>query len=96
MSSQETGELTVSVRSYRTEDEEAVIDLWHRCGLVVPWNDPRRDIEIKMQFQPELFLVGTLDGRPIASVMVGYEGHRGGSTTWRSARALGGEASAGR
>lgn len=65
------------IRPYETADEAAVIDLWHRCGLVVPWNEPRRDIALKLQVNPELFLVGVLAGRVVATVMAGYEGHRG-------------------
>lgn len=51
--------------------------LWRRCDLVRPWNDPHRDIQRKLAVRPELFLVGVLDGRIVASVMAGYEGHRG-------------------
>ena len=43
----------------------------------VPWNDPQRDIETKLRFQPELLRVGLLGERLVACVMVGYEGHRG-------------------
>ncbi len=42
-----------------------------------PWNDPRKDIARKLSIQPELFLVGTRDRRLVATVMAGYEGHRG-------------------
>ena len=48
-----------------------------RCGLVVPQNDPRRDIQAKMSWQPELFLIGAVGDRVVATTMVGYEGHRG-------------------
>lgn len=65
------------LRAYQTTDEEAVIALWQACGLVVPQNNPKRDIERKMQVNPELFLVGELDGKVIATCMAGYEGHRG-------------------
>ena len=41
------------------------------------WNDPRKDIARKLAVQPELFLVGVVDGAVMASVMAGYEGHRG-------------------
>lgn len=67
----------LNIRAFEGPDEEAVVDLWHQCGLVVPWNDPHEDITTKMRFQPELFLIGTLDDRVIATAMVGYEGHRG-------------------
>ena len=67
----------MTIRAYRASDEEAVIGLWNACGLVVPHNNPKRDIERKLQVNPELFLVGELDGQVIASCMAGYEGHRG-------------------
>ncbi|MEE2703360.1 MAG: GNAT family acetyltransferase [Myxococcota bacterium] len=65
------------VRSFEAADETAVVDLWRRCKLVRPWNDPRRDIARKARIQPELFLVGVVEGKIVASVMAGYDGHRG-------------------
>jgi ribosomal protein S18 acetylase RimI-like enzyme len=65
------------IRSYQTSDESAVIDLWHRCNLVVPQNDPQHDIDMKRKVQPDLFFVGTDGGRIVATVMAGYDGHRG-------------------
>lgn len=59
------------------DDEVPVIDLWNRCGLTRAWNDPRKDIARKLRVNPEMFLVGTIDGRIVATVMAGYEGHRG-------------------
>jgi len=53
------------------------VSLWHRCGLVRPQNDPHADIRRKRAVQPDLFLVGELNGSIVASVMAGYEGHRG-------------------
>ena len=67
----------MKIRSFEEDDTESVIALWRACGLVVPWNDPRRDIARKMQVQAELFLVGESEGRIVATVMAGYEGHRG-------------------
>ncbi len=65
------------IRSYQRSDEDAVIRLWLRCGLTVPWNNPQRDIERKLQVQPELFLVGLIENRIVATAMGGYDGHRG-------------------
>jgi len=67
----------VKIRVFESADEAAVIDLWKRCELVRPWNDPAQDIRRKLAFQPDLFLVGLLDEKIVASVMAGYEGHRG-------------------
>ena len=67
----------MDIRVFHESDEPAVVALWQACGLVVPWNDPSRDIERKMSVGRELFLVGEIDGVLVASVMGGYDGHRG-------------------
>lgn len=67
----------VRIRAFEPRDEAAVVDLWRRCGLTRPWNDPHADIRRKLALQPELFLVAALDGAIVGSVMAGYEGHRG-------------------
>ena len=67
----------MDIRPVRAGDEDAVVRLWEVCGLVVPQNDPRRDIQRKRRVGGELFLVGCLDGAIVATVMAGYEGHRG-------------------
>ncbi|HUJ85749.1 MAG TPA: GNAT family acetyltransferase [Burkholderiales bacterium] len=67
----------MDIRVYQPGDEAAVVSLWQECGLTRPWNDPHKDIARKLLIQPELFLVGVLEARLIATVMAGYEGHRG-------------------
>ena len=69
--------VVMQIRSFKPADEAAVIDLWRRCGLLRPWNDPHKDIARKLSVQPEWFLVGTIDEQIIATVMAGYDGHRG-------------------
>ena len=54
-----------------------MVSLWRACGLVVPWNDPAKDIRRKLRVQREMFLVGWRGSRLVATVMAGYEGHRG-------------------
>jgi len=68
---------TLTIRPYEPRDEADVVALWQRCNLTTPANDPRRDIALKRQVQPELFLVGVLGNAVVATVMAGYEGHRG-------------------
>jgi ribosomal protein S18 acetylase RimI-like enzyme len=67
----------MEIRTFRTDDEPSVIALWESCGLVRPWNNPRKDIARKLAVRPDLFLVGIVDGRIVATAMAGYEGHRG-------------------
>jgi ribosomal protein S18 acetylase RimI-like enzyme len=65
------------IRPFRPADEAALVALWQECQLIRPWNDAHKDIARKLAVQPELFLVGLMDEAVMASVMAGYEGHRG-------------------
>jgi ribosomal protein S18 acetylase RimI-like enzyme len=65
------------IRRFEKRDRKAVISLWRRCGLLVPWNHPDLDIDRKLRVQGELFIVGEADGKIVATAMGGYEGHRG-------------------
>lgn len=67
----------MTLQPYAAEDEKSVIELWQRCALTRPWNDPRKDIDRKLTEQPELFLVGKIDGAVVATAMAGFDGHRG-------------------
>jgi len=67
----------MKIRPFEIEDQAAVIELWQACELVVPWNDPVKDIARKLKVDADLFLVGESRGEIVATVMGGYEGHRG-------------------
>lgn len=67
----------MKIRQFQSSDKEAVIRLWHECNLVVPWNDPEKDIQRKLDAGSEYFLVGECEAKLMASVMGGYDGHRG-------------------
>lgn len=69
--------LSFFLRSFAESDTRAVVALWRECGLVHPHNDPHKDIARKLRVRPDLFLVGVIGDAIIASVMIGYEGHRG-------------------
>jgi ribosomal protein S18 acetylase RimI-like enzyme len=54
-----------------------LIALWEACGLTRPWNDPERDARLAIAGATSTIL-GVRDGDAlIASVMVGFDGHRG-------------------
>jgi len=69
--------VSLYIRPFEDSDEETVIALWDRCGLLRPWNDPHKDIARKKQVQRELFLVGVVGSKIVAATMAGYDGHRG-------------------
>ncbi len=69
--------MQIQFRQFHPDDTEQTVALWQACGLTRPWNDPHKDIERKLQQEPELFIVAEQDGLLLGSVMAGYDGHRG-------------------
>lgn len=67
----------MQIRRFRQVDEAAVVALWEECGLTRSWNDPHKDIARKLTVQRELFMVGSVTEQIVATVMAGYDGHRG-------------------
>ena len=67
----------IEISPYDANDESEVIALWNACGLVTHTNDPRKDINRKLEVDRNLFLVGRNQNAVVATVMGGYEGHRG-------------------
>ena len=58
-------------------DIPALVALWEVCGLTRPWNDPQRDARLAIEGATSAIL-GLRDADAlIASVMVGFDGHRG-------------------
>jgi ribosomal protein S18 acetylase RimI-like enzyme len=72
----------IAIRVFEERDTDEVIALWMECfpeyrDASRPQRNPRLSIANKLAMQPELFFVGVVDGRMGATVMVGYDGHRG-------------------
>ena len=67
----------LTIRPIADGEEGAVIALWQACGLTRPWNDPAQDLAFARGKDSSDVLVGLLEGRIVASVMVGHDGHRG-------------------
>ena len=76
--------VALNIKLFKAADRDAVIELWRRCDLLRPWNDPHKDIERKLADSPDLFFVAHLseveddkEASLVATAMAGYEGHRG-------------------
>jgi len=72
----------LSIRCFEAGDTDAVVALWQEAfpeyrDVTRPQRNPHLSIANKMATQPELFFVAELDGRPVGTVMAGYDGHRG-------------------
>ena len=64
-------------RDFSSADTAGVVALWQECGLTKPWNDPVKDIRRKQTDKNGAFWVVCRGDEVIASVMIGYDGHRG-------------------
>lgn len=62
---------------FQEKNREGVKTLWKKCGLTVSWNNPDQDIDRKVLNNADSFLVGLIEEKVMASVMFGYDGHRG-------------------
>jgi len=68
----------VEIRPYGSEDQSQVIALWKAVFPDdPPWNDPVSVIRRKLTVQPELFLIGHVNDRIVATVIAGFDGVRG-------------------
>lgn len=55
----------------------AAVTLWEAAGLTRPWNDPHADIARALATPDATLLAGRIGGTLVATVMAGYDGHRG-------------------
>ena len=67
----------MEIRTFVRDDIEATVELWRCSGLLNQNNDPRRDIERKLDDSPWGFLIMVEADEIIGSIMIGYDGHRG-------------------
>jgi ribosomal protein S18 acetylase RimI-like enzyme len=67
----------IDIRPFVIEDTDGVLEVWSLAGMTTPERNPRADIQKKLRHSPESFFVGLFEGKVAATVMVGYDGHRG-------------------
>ncbi len=56
---------------------EPAVALWDEAGLLRAWNDPRADIRRALAGPSSTVLAAHVEARLAATVMVGWDGHRG-------------------
>ena len=69
--------LNIEIRPIKANEHQQLIDLWLECELTRSWNNPEKDIQRKLNFQPDLLLGAFQKGQLVGSIMAGYDGHRG-------------------
>ena len=71
-------EQPLTIRAYQDKDQSDLIALYQLAfPHDPPWNDPADMIASKRMIDQDGLLAGLFDGKVIASVMAGYDGHRG-------------------
>jgi ribosomal protein S18 acetylase RimI-like enzyme len=66
------------IRRFREKDKHEVTDLWLKVFPDdPPWSEPGAVIRRKLAIQSDLFWVGSYQGKIVATVLAGYDGHRG-------------------
>jgi len=68
---------TLAIADLHPGEVEAAVALWEACGLTRPWNDPRADARLALAGPASTILAGRIEGRLVATVLVGVDGHRG-------------------
>ena len=66
-----------AIRECRRDEVDEVVALWEVCGLTRPWNDPRADFALALNDAASTVLVALEGASVVATVMVGFDGHRG-------------------
>ena len=67
----------MKIREFRIEDYRIVRDLWQTAGLTLRPGDELEDVKLKLQRDPELFLVAEQNDEIVGSVIGGWDGRRG-------------------
>jgi len=67
----------VRVREFRIDEYNAVYDLWKEAGLIIRPGDDLQGIRVKLQRDPDLFLVAEDSGRIVGCVLGAWDGRRG-------------------
>jgi ribosomal protein S18 acetylase RimI-like enzyme len=67
----------MKIREFKIDDYQTVRDLWQTAGLTLRPGDELEDIKLKLQRDPDLFLVAEQNDRIAGSVIGGWDGRRG-------------------
>jgi ribosomal protein S18 acetylase RimI-like enzyme len=67
----------MKIREFKIDDYPIVRDLWQTAGLILRPGDELEDVRLKLQRDPDLFLVGEQDDKIVGTVIGGWDGRRG-------------------
>jgi len=65
------------IREFTIEDYERIVELWKQSGLILSAGDDREGIVLKLQRDPDLFLIAEEEQEIVAAVLGAWDGRRG-------------------
>ena len=68
---------SVQISNFTIEAYETVLALWREAGLILRPGDDLRSIQVKLQRDPDLFLVARDGNMIVGSIIGGWDGRRG-------------------
>jgi ribosomal protein S18 acetylase RimI-like enzyme len=67
----------IRIREFCIDEYDAVYDLWKEAGLIIRPGDDLEGIRVKLQRDPDLFLVAEDSGLIVGCVLGAWDGRRG-------------------
>jgi ribosomal protein S18 acetylase RimI-like enzyme len=67
----------LKAREATLADKAAIIELWQRCALTRPWNDPSQDFDFAHAGPASAVIVLESNSVIVGAALVGHDGHRG-------------------
>ena len=67
----------MKIREFRVEDYPVILELWKNAGLIMRPGDELEGIKLKLQRDPDLFMVACEGNEILGSSMVAWDGRRG-------------------
>ena len=68
---------SMRIREFHLADYGDVVDIWKRAGLILRPGDELDGVKVKLQRDPDLFLVAEENGEIVGVVMGAWDGRRG-------------------
>jgi len=68
---------SMRIREFHLADYGDVVDIWKRAGLILRPGDELDGVKVKLQRDPDLFLVAEENGEVVGVVMGAWDGRRG-------------------
>ena len=67
----------MKIREFNLDDYPNIFELWRESGLEIRPGDDLEGVKLKLERDPDLFLIAEEDGQIVGGVIGGWDGRRG-------------------